>query len=127
MRPRGRPPTPSARSSPTEPEGITEIGSVPDAPSAPSSMIAPRPNCFSMSAIAERTLLIFSEMVIFCLLGDGPSQPACRAIRRAPGSIVSEIDPKFGCRPNFGRTIRRSDEGAGELERLLQPFEIGAP
>ncbi len=59
-RPRGRPPTPSATSRPTEPVGMTSIAAI----SPPSSgMIAPLPNCFSMAAIAPATAFIFSLML----------------------------------------------------------------
>src|SRR5258706_1128997 len=59
-RPRGRPPTPRARSSPTEPVGTTAIS----ATSPPASgMMAPLPNCFSMAAMALATAFIFSLIV----------------------------------------------------------------
>jgi hypothetical protein len=53
-RPRGKPPTPSARSSESDPVGITSTSCV----LVPSSgMIAPLPNCFSMAAMAACTAL----------------------------------------------------------------------
>src|SRR5215218_7309578 len=52
IRPRGMPPTPSARSSAIEPVGIEST----DCRSAdPSFMIEPRPNCFSIARIAAST------------------------------------------------------------------------
>src|SRR5882724_1741846 len=54
------PPTPSARSRPTEPVGTTAIS----ATSPPvSGMMAPLPNCFSMAAMALATAFIFSLIV----------------------------------------------------------------
>src|SRR5262245_23788442 len=54
MRPRGMPPTPSARSSAIEPVGIVSRTSL---SRDPSFMIAPRPNCFSIVANAASTAL----------------------------------------------------------------------
>src|SRR5690242_18545276 len=52
IRPRGIPPTPSARSSAIDPVGIEST----DCRSAdPSFMIEPRPNCFSIARIAAST------------------------------------------------------------------------
>src|SRR5207245_1813837 len=50
-RPRGSPPVPSARSSPSEPDGMT--GTSGGASVAPSFMMDPLPNCFSIWAIAN--------------------------------------------------------------------------
>src|SRR4051812_18558671 len=59
-RPRGSPPTPSARSSDSDPVGITSTSWV----LVPSSgMIAPLPNCFSMAAIAACTA--FKRSLVF--------------------------------------------------------------
>jgi hypothetical protein len=56
MRPRGRPPQPSATSSATEPVGMTSTGWT----SLPSSrMIEPEPNCLWMARIASAMLLFF--------------------------------------------------------------------
>src|SRR6188474_831971 len=52
MRPRGTPPTPSARSSATDP---VEIDSTFWAARSPRRMIAPRPNCFSIWRMAAST------------------------------------------------------------------------
>ena len=54
IRPRGMPPTPSARSSAIEPVGIVSSTSF---SRDPSFMIAPRPNCFSIVASAASTAL----------------------------------------------------------------------
>ena len=55
MRPRGRPPTPSAMSRPSEPVGMTctSGGAVP----SPSRMMPPLPNCFSMAETARSMAL----------------------------------------------------------------------
>src|SRR5688572_13601557 len=55
MRPRGRPPQPSATSSPMEPVGMTLISG--GASSAPSRMIDPLPNCFSIVLTASSIAL----------------------------------------------------------------------
>ena len=54
MRPRGMPPTPSARSRAIEP---VEMTSTACRSAEPRRMIEPRPNCFSMARIAESTAL----------------------------------------------------------------------
>ena len=54
IRPRGMPPTPSARSSAIEPVGMVSTWSF---SRDPSFMIAPRPNCFSIEARAASTAL----------------------------------------------------------------------
>src|SRR4029079_4670234 len=54
IRPRGMPPTPSARSSAIDPVGIE---STPCRSAEPSFMIAPRPNCFSIARRAASTAL----------------------------------------------------------------------
>ena len=59
IRPRGRPPTPSARSSPSEPVDTVSMSSI----SVPSAMrmIAPLPNCFSMLASATLSAFLRSS------------------------------------------------------------------
>src|SRR5438477_11631519 len=52
IRPRGTPPTPSARSSAIEPVGMTSIAWI---EADPSFMIEPRPNCFSIARMAAST------------------------------------------------------------------------
>ena len=61
-RPRGRPPTPSARSSPMEPVGITATGCASSA--APSLITEPRPNCFSIATMAAATAFSFSVSLL---------------------------------------------------------------
>src|ERR1700760_1912301 len=58
MRPRGNPPIPSARSRPSEPDGITSICSSPDL--APIRMIEPFPKARSICVIAASSALFFS-------------------------------------------------------------------
>src|SRR6058998_3913512 len=58
-RPRGSPPVPSARSSPSEPDGMT--GTSGGASVAPSFMMDPLPNCFSIWAIASSMARFFSS------------------------------------------------------------------
>src|SRR5262245_47939859 len=58
MRPRGRPPTPSAMSRAIEPEGM--VSTAIRALSSPSFMIAPLPNCFSICCKASSSALPFS-------------------------------------------------------------------
>src|ERR1700722_15355168 len=58
MRPRGKPPIPTARSRPSEPDGITSICSSPAR--APIRMIEPFPKARSICAIAASSALFFS-------------------------------------------------------------------
>src|SRR5439155_23101480 len=58
MRPRGTPPTPSARSSPIDPVGLTSIPA--GVSPSPSFMMAPLPNCFSICCSASSRALLFS-------------------------------------------------------------------
>src|SRR5438552_218398 len=58
MRPRGTPPTPVARSRPSEPVWITSTPTF--ALSSPSFMMAPLPNCFSICWRARSSALVFS-------------------------------------------------------------------
>src|SRR6478735_5855196 len=57
IRPRGIPPTPSARSRAIEPVGIESTCCFSD---VPSFMIEPRPNCFSIERMAASTALVRS-------------------------------------------------------------------
>jgi hypothetical protein len=59
MRPRGKPPTPSAMSSETEPEE-TAWTSLTSASSLPRRMMEPLPNSFSMDATASSIAFSFS-------------------------------------------------------------------
>ncbi len=61
-RPRGSPPTPSARSSASEPVETTATGagSIP----SPSRMMLPFPNCFSIPAIARPRAFTFSVSLL---------------------------------------------------------------
>jgi hypothetical protein len=59
-RPRGRPPTPSAISRPSDPVETTSIFSI-TSPS-PSRMIEPLPNCFSICNSAACKALAFSVL-----------------------------------------------------------------
>src|SRR5688572_3048753 len=62
MRPRGRPPTPSARSRPGDPVEMTLSGPSVHSPS-PSNMSAPLPNCFSTTAMACFNAFIRSSSI----------------------------------------------------------------
>ena len=57
IRPRGMPPTPSARSSAIDPDGMMSTCC---RSAEPSFMIEPRPNCFSIASIAASTALVRS-------------------------------------------------------------------
>src|SRR5258708_19690442 len=57
-RPRGKPPTPRARSKEMEPVDITAMGTM--ASLFPSRMMEPLPNCFSIFASARSIALLFS-------------------------------------------------------------------
>ncbi len=61
-RPRGRPPTPSAASSETEPVEITLTGT--RTSRFPRRMIEPLPNVFSICAIADSRIFAFSSVII---------------------------------------------------------------
>ena len=61
-RPRGYPPQPSARSSPTDPLGMIATGCA-ISPS-PSRITAPFPNCFSMAPIAAKMAFTFSVTLL---------------------------------------------------------------
>src|SRR5437899_3629789 len=65
MRPRGKPPTPSARSTAIEPVEMTSIFS---SAAAPSFMIEPFPNCFSICRIAWSIARVFSDTATSHLL-----------------------------------------------------------
>ena len=69
MRPRGKPPTPSAASSEIEPVEITETGTM--ASFDPSRRIEPLPNCFSIwpNASSKARARSFSSMTINCTSG----------------------------------------------------------
>src|SRR5438477_11868319 len=95
-RPRGQPPQPNARSSPTEPEGMTAIFC--SSSDWPSCMIAPLPNCFSIDCTAAITAFNFSEILLIVRSrsaqeefprGDGQTEQATdraqAAARRDPG------------------------------------------
>src|SRR6478735_3680898 len=91
MRPRGMPPTPSARSSAIEPVGIVSRTSF---SRDPSFMIAPRPNCFSIVASAASTALLRSAVfrsaarssVIAICPSRSSSDPSDRSPERTLGS-----------------------------------------
>ena len=88
IRPRGMPPTPSARSSAIEPVGIESTSC---RSREPSFMIAPRPNCFSIARSAASTAL-------------PRSAPACSAAR--------SVAPLVGHRhPSVTLLIARCDRG----------------
>src|SRR5260221_2052114 len=124
-RPRGRPPTPRARSSPTEPVGTTAIS----ATSPPASgMMAPLPNCFSMAAMALATAFIFSLIVDmcapFCLLSLGSIEQAVlqrlREVRPAHGVAGVEVGEGARDAPRARERPRRQPEARhGRLEEAV--------
>src|SRR5438128_1959149 len=67
MRPRGTPPTPSARSSETEPVEMAGM-SCTSGSSTPSRMTEPLPNCFSMAETASSIAFSFSAFATRSLL-----------------------------------------------------------
>src|SRR5690349_7359075 len=113
MRPRGSPPTPSARSIASEPVGITSTWAT---SSPPRRMIEPSPNCFlitlsasvmarclfcglrSDSWVTGLSLLAVGERVC---ARHAPSQRACR-----PQPRVALVRPSGAT----GRAVRRPDE-----------------
>src|SRR6266849_9041708 len=78
-RPRGKPPTPSAASIESAPVEITLTGTITSL--LPSRMIEPLPYCFSICAMADSSILVFSSVMVApreeeFLLGDVGSQHA---------------------------------------------------
>src|SRR5882672_5625977 len=124
-RPRGRPPTPSARSRPTEPVGTTAIS----ATSPPASgMMAPLPNCFSMAAMALATGFIFSLIVDmglpFCLWSLVSIEQAVLQrlgeVRPAHGVAGVEVGERARDAPRARERARRQAEARhGRLEEAM--------
>ena len=85
IRPRGMPPTPSARSSAIEPVGIVSSTSF---SRDPSFMIAPRPNCFSIVARAASTALprsaVFRSAARSSVIAICPSRSSSDPSDRSP-------------------------------------------
>ncbi len=88
IRPRGMPPTPSARSSAIEPVGITSIAVI---EWAPSFMIEPVPNCFSIAWMAAATALPRSAWA----RSAARSPPFRSSVVRSP---VNAMSPSRSCR-----------------------------
>src|SRR5690349_15173273 len=112
MRPRGKPPMPSAMSRPSEPVGMTWTSR--STGSLPRRMIAPLPNCLSIAASARSIAFVRSEMpaggvdvVSFVAIVKSsrlvavPSGPAI--VRFVPQLYRSRltVETRFG--PVFGR------------------------
>src|SRR2546428_703176 len=122
MRPRGKPPTPSARSTAIEPVEITSIFS---SAAAPSFMIEPFPNCFSICRIAWSIARVRSSIAD----GRPPSPTSARAdarilrtmpaLRRASARVTTRAGDR-GDTSLFGKgRVRKTDprvEALGDLD-----------
>ncbi len=102
-RPRGIPPTPSARSSDNAPVGIT--GMFTRAVSSPKRMIEPEPYCFSMAASAACRFLSFSALALlaasFSLVSTFVSSPFA-GITKSPVSLALPVcASKVYCKSNL--------------------------
>ena len=97
MRPRGRPPTPSATSSERAPVGMTAISS--SGPPAPRRMTEPLPNCRSIWAIARSSACRRSFLVSAMLISFARWPP-----------LLSEVDAILGV-PRKAGQCRRSKTG----------------
>ena len=115
IRPRGMPPTPSARSSAMEPVGMASTCCRSD---EPSFMIEPRPNCFSMDRMAASTALPRSAT------SAPPRGPCCR-VRAVAASVPVWPGPRDGhaWSPPRLRTEGPCDQDRGysSLVFLLRP------
>src|SRR5712691_1475907 len=102
-RPRGIPPVPSARSSPSEPDGMT--GTSGGASVAPSFMMDPLPNCFSIWAIASSMARFFSSRSAIAFSFN------CQVGSKATG-LYSSAEGHFhqGCIDGAARTKLALDE-----------------
>src|SRR6187431_939609 len=87
IRPRGMPPTPSARSNAMDPVGIESTACRSD---EPSFMIAPRPNCFSIVARAASTALPRSTRA------RSAARSSVIAIRSSRSSSIGSIGQRSG-------------------------------
>ena len=97
IRPRGMPPTPSARSSAIEPVGMVSRTCF---SRDPSFMIAPRPNCFSIVARAASTALPRSAVVRVRPL----VLPSSPSVRHAPHPIHVDRSPERTLMASAGRS-----------------------
>src|SRR5437870_12881167 len=102
-RPRGSPPVLSARSSPSEPDGMT--GTSGGASVAPSFMMDPLPNCFSIWAIASSMARFFSSRSAIAFSFN------CQVGSKATG-LYSSAEGHFrqGCIDGAARTKLALDE-----------------
>src|SRR3954467_1339100 len=138
IRPRGMPPTPSARSSAIEPVGIASTCCFSD---VPSFMIEPRPNCFSIERMAASTALVRSNVArstvrsgvarsaplrsaALCCSVPVIVMPVSLAVLR-PRADASErlLGPLFCRLPT--RLPLRLDDLYGLLRSVHQGFELG--
>src|SRR5258706_7461188 len=103
IRPRGMPPTPSARSSAIDPVGITSIAWIEP---EPSFMIEPVPNCFSMVAIAAATALVRSAWARSRVL----SLPFRSSAARSP---INAMGSSRSCRWLLDRQVALPGETSG--------------
>ena len=105
MRPRGKPPMPSARSSERLP---VEMASTCMVTFCPSFMIAPLPNCFSICESAVSSAVFFASPVF--LVGEGVCFFSAICFLRSAGRLASLcVDDFFGIPPErrMGHTWRR--------------------
>jgi hypothetical protein len=147
IRPRGMPPTPSARSSAIEPVGMKSTCC---RAAEPSFMIDPVPNCFSIARIAASTALPLSAVARAPLpplrslvIAMGLSR-SCRSIGRSTERTFPASDrgsalfrflfldlPRLALLPDQLDVLRRLRQGcelrrAGLLLRLLLRFAMRA-
>src|SRR5689334_13945462 len=108
IRPRGMPPTPSARSSAMEPVGIE---STLCRSAEPSFMIEPRPNCFSIARMAASTAFPRSATAF---------SPAPLRSMSLPEIVICVLAP-VGCCAPFGAGPGPRPSGASALAGLLVP------
>src|SRR5436190_4461147 len=113
IRPRGMPPTPSARSSAIEPVGIESTAC---RSAEPSFMIDPRPNCFSIARIAASTARPRSATALSPLPF---AMPAVRS-RSLPVIVTWSLAPGGLGRPD-GAGPGPRPPGASALAGLLVP------
>src|SRR6266581_8992331 len=103
-RPRGSPPVPSARSSPSEPDGMTGTSGG-GASVSPNFMMDPLPNCFSIWAIASSMARFFSSRSAIAFSFN------CQVGSKATG-LYSSAEGHFhqGCIDGAARTQLALDE-----------------
>ena len=131
MRPRGTPPTPSARSTPIDPVGITATGCA--CCSSPIRITEPLPNCFSIAdLIAAATAFNFSDslLITMLLLEVLPlvlASPLLARERGAPARLWARRGATPGGPPGIERPVERADlDGLADVALLTTRLSPGA-